>query len=191
MESGDGCFERRNRGSQDSTERLNDFLANVSHEIRTPVNAIIGLTGICIDKEKDPEIEKELVAVRTAGRKVANQIDDILDYTEIDRKSAVKNSEDYMMSSMMNDIMPDLRAMMKDEVELVIDIDSRIPSVMNTDVVKLKKIIKALVSNGMKYTKEGGVYLKISSETQPYGVNLIIEGFRIPVSECPKKNSNV
>ena len=159
----------------DSTERLNDFLANVSHEIRTPVNAIIGLSGICIDKEKDPEIEKELIAVRTAGRKVADQIGDILDYTEIDRKSAVKNCEDYMMSSMMNDIMPDLRAMMKDEVELVIDIDSRIPSVMNTDVVKLKKIIKALVSNGMKYTKEGGVYLKISSETQPYGVNLIIE----------------
>ena len=160
---------------QDSTERLNDFLANVSHEIRTPVNAIIGLSGICIDKEKDPEIEKDLIAVRSAGRKVADQIGDILDFSEIDRNNAVKNCEDYMMSSMMNDIMTDLREMMKDEVELVIDIDNRIPAVMNTDVSKLKKIIKALVSNGMKYTNAGGVYLKISSEVQSYGVNLLIE----------------
>lgn len=160
---------------QDSTERLNDFLANVSHEIRTPVNAIIGLTGVCIDREKDPEIEKNMIAVRSAGRKVANQIGDILDFSEIDRKNAVKNCEDYMMSSMINDIMTDLREMMKDEVELIIDIDSHIPAVMNTDVTKLKKIIKALVSNGIKYTNEGGVYLYITSETQPYGVNLLIE----------------
>lgn len=160
---------------QDSTERLNDFLANVSHEIRTPVNAIIGLSGVCIDQEKNPEIEKNMIAVHSAGRKVADQIGDILDFSEIDRRNAVKNCEDYMMSSMMNDIMTDIREMMKEGVELVIDIDSRIPEVMNTDVAKLKKIIKALVSNGMKYTNTGGVYLKISSDPQPYGVNLIIE----------------
>lgn len=160
---------------QETTERLNDFLANVSHEIRTPVNAIIGLSGVCIDKEKDPEIEKDLIAVRSSGRKVAEQISDILDFSEVDRKNAVKNSEDYMMSSMMNDIMTDIREMMKDEVELVIDIDNRIPAVMNTDVAKLKKIIKALVSNGIKYTNAGGVYLHITSEVQSYGVNLLIE----------------
>ena len=160
---------------QDSTERLNDFLANVSHEIRTPVNAIIGLSGVCIDQEKNPEIEKNMIAVHSAGRKVADQIGDILDFSEIDRRNAVKNCEDYMMSSMMNDIMTDIREMMKEGVELVIDIDSRTPEVMNTDVAKLKKIIKALVSNGMKYTNTGGVYLKISSDPQPYGVNLIIE----------------
>ena len=160
---------------QESTERLNDFLANVSHEIRTPVNAIIGLTGICIDKEKDPEIERDMISVRQSGKKVADQIGDILDFSEIDRGNAVKNCEDYMMSSMMNDIMTDLREMMKDEVELVIDIDNRIPAVMNTDVTKLKKIIKALVSNGIKYTNSGGVYLKISSEPQSYGINLVIE----------------
>ena len=70
----------------DATDRLNDFLANVSHETRTPINAIIGLTGICIDEEQNPERRANLVSVREAGRRVAEQISDILDFTEIDRK---------------------------------------------------------------------------------------------------------
>ena len=159
----------------ESTNRLNDFLANVSHEIRTPVNAIIGLTGICIDKEKDEDNKKNLEAVRQAGRRVSEQIGDILDFSEIDRGNIVSNLEDYMLSSAMNDLMNDIRDMKKEGVELVIDIDPTIPAVMNTDVTKLKKIIKALVSNGIKYTTEGGVYLKLHSERQDYGVNLCIE----------------
>ena len=63
----------------EDTERLNDFLANVSHEIRTPVNAVIGLTSICIDKSQHREIYGDLISVRDAGRKVAEQISDILD----------------------------------------------------------------------------------------------------------------
>ena len=159
----------------DSTNRLNDFLANVSHEIRTPVNAVIGLSGICIDKEKDPEIRKDMLSVRNAGRKVAEQIGDILDFSETDRGSAVKNSEDYMMSSLINDIMPGIREAKKAGVELVIDVDSSIPAVMNTDVAKLKKIIRALVSNAVKFTNEGGVYLGITAEKHDYGVNLLVE----------------
>ena len=159
----------------ESTNRLNDFLANVSHEIRTPVNAIIGLTGICIDKEKDEDNKKNLEAVRQAGRRVSEQIGDILDFSEIDRGNIVSNLEDYMLSSAMNDLMNDFREMKKDGVELIIDIDPTIPAVMNTDITKLKKIIKALVSNGIKYTTEGGVYLKLHSERQSYGVNLCIE----------------
>ena len=75
----------------DATDRLNDFLANVSHETRTPINAIIGLSGICIDEEDDPEKMANLISVRDAGRRVADQIGDILDFTEIDRKNLTNN----------------------------------------------------------------------------------------------------
>ena len=159
----------------ESTERLNDFLANVSHEIRTPVNAIIGLSGICIEKEQNTDVKRDMEEVQKAGRRVSDQIGDILDFSEIDRGNIVKNNEDFMLSSAINDIMSDIREIRKDSVELVIDIDPNIPAVMNTDVTKLKKIIKALISNGIKYTNDGGVYLKINSEPQEYGVNLCIE----------------
>ena len=159
----------------DATEHLNDFLANVSHELRTPVNAIIGLTTLCIDKSRHREIQGDLIAVRDAGRKVADQISDILDYSEIDRKKAVCNNEDYMLSSVLHDLVNDVKQYKSKNVELIIDVDPSIPAVMNTDVSKLKKILKSLITNGLKYTQQGGVYVRITTIKHEYGINLCIE----------------
>ena len=159
----------------EATEHLNDFLANVSHELRTPVNAIIGLTTLCIDKSKHREVEGDLIAVRDAGRKVAEQISDILDYSEIDRKKAVCNNEDYMLSSVLHDLINDIKQYKSKNVELIIDVDPSIPAVMNSDVAKIKKILKALITNGLKYTQKGGVYVRITTVSHAYGVNLCIE----------------
>ena len=159
----------------DSARRLNDFLANVSHELRTPVNAVIGLSGICLDRKSSPEMKKDLAEINNAGHRVANQISDILDFSEMDKGDLVKNCEDYILISLINDLMIDFQKINTGNIELVIDIDPMIPAVMNTDVSKLKKIILALVSNGLKFTEEGGVRLKIYAEKQVYGVNLLIE----------------
>ncbi len=158
----------------DATERLNDFLANVSHETRTPINAIIGLTGICIDAEEDPERLENLDSVRKAGRRVAEQIGDILDFTEIDRGRLTNNYEDYMLSSVLNDLVAEIRPYKPKELELVIDVDPAIPSVMNSDIGKLRKILRHLIMNGLKYTQEGGVYVRLYAIPESYGVNLVI-----------------
>ncbi len=159
----------------DATDRLNDFLANVSHETRTPINAIIGLTGICIDEEENAERRANLVSVREAGRRVAEQISDILDFTEIDRKKLTNHYEDYMLSSVLNDLVEEIRPFKPKELELVIDVDPAIPSVLNTDISKLRKILRHLIMNGLKYTHEGGVYVRLYSIPESYGVNLLIK----------------
>ena len=159
----------------DATDRLNDFLANVSHETRTPINAIIGLTGICIDEEENDERRNNLLSVRDAGRRVAEQISDILDFTEIDRKKLTNNYEDYMLSSVLNDLVGELRPFKPKEIELVIDVDPAIPSVMNTDISKLRKILRHLIMNGIKYTREGGIYVRLYAIKETYGVNLVIK----------------
>ncbi len=152
-----------------------DFLANVSHEIRTPINAVIGLTGVILEKENDPSIRPDLLAVEAAGKRVAEQISDILDYSEIDMDSLAVNSEDYMLSSVLNDLVTQLAPAKAKGIELVIDVESSIPTVMHTDVYKFKKILWHLISNSLKYTPEGGVYVHISSIPQDYGINLMIE----------------
>ena len=159
----------------ESASRLNDFLANVSHELRTPINAVIGLSGICLDKETNPEIRKDLKSIRKAGHRVAEQISDILDFSELDNDKLVKNCEDYTITSLVNDLILDFREMKKDTTEMVINVDPLVPAVLNSDVSKIKKIIKSLVSNSLKFTAEGGVYLKIGFEKQEYGINLLIE----------------
>ena len=159
----------------DATDRLNDFLANVSHEIRTPINAVIGLTSICIDDEKDREKLANLKKVREAGRRVTEQISDILDFTEIDRGNLTNNYEDYMLSSVLSDLAAEIRPFKPRNIELIIDVDAAIPSIMNTDVGKLKKILRHLITNGIKYTREGGVYVRLCAAKKPYGVNLMIK----------------
>ncbi|MBO4396210.1 MAG: response regulator [Eubacterium sp.] len=158
-----------------ATERLDDFLANASHEVRTPVNAVIGLTGVCLDREIDDDTRRDIGSIRQAGHRVAEQMSDILDYTEIDRDRLTNNPENYMMSSLLNDIVTELRPYFKPEIEFVLDVSTEIPNVMNTDVSKLKKILWHLMINGLKYTREGGVYVHITADKTEYGVNLCID----------------
>ena len=160
---------------QESTTRLNDFLANVSHEIRTPINAVIGLTDVCIEKEDNPDIKNDLISVENAGRRVAKQISDVLDYSEIEMKKLAVNVEHYMLFSVVNDVVTELAYVKPEHLELVVDVDAACPSMMATDVPKLKTIMWHLISNGIKYTREGGVYVHIYSVTQDYGVNLCID----------------
>ncbi|MCR4644149.1 MAG: response regulator [Oscillospiraceae bacterium] len=175
----------------DSTERLNDFLANVSHELRTPVNAVVGLSGICIDKVQDEEILTDLYSVRDAGLRVAEQISDILDYSEIDRGKLTCNTEDYMLASVLSDLVSELRPYKPKELELVIDVDPAIPAVMHSDVSKLRKILRHLIMNGLKYTHDGGVYVRISAVQEKYGVNLFIEVTDTGIGMTPEETERV
>ena len=159
----------------ESTGRLNDFIANVSHEIRTPINTILGLCNIEISKETDRDRKNDLVAIEEAGKRIGEQISNVLDFSEIDRNDVAVNYEDYMLSSVFNDLVSEIEPHRKKNIELIIDVEPSIPSVMNTDVDKLKKVLWHLIINGIKFTNEGGVYVHVSSVSQVYGINLIIE----------------
>lgn len=167
--------EEEKQVMSEAADRLNDFLANISHEIRTPVNAVIGLTRICIDKVKDRETKRNLMSVMQAGQKIGDQISDILDYSEVDMGSLAVNEEDYMITSLLHDIVAELSPLKRQDLELVIDVDPRIPATMRSDVAKLKKIIRHLIDNALKYTDEGGVYVHFTPEEREYGINLLIE----------------
>ncbi|MCR4807694.1 MAG: response regulator [Lachnospiraceae bacterium] len=160
---------------KDATDRLDDFLANVSHEIRTPVNAVVGLSGVCLEKEPDGELTEDIKSILEAGKRVGEQISDILDYSEIDRKILVKNDDDYMLASVLNDLVMQLRPYKRPDIELVIDVAPSIPAVMNGDVNKVRRILWHLIMNGLKYTTSGGIYVRIHSVEETYGINLCIE----------------
>lgn len=159
----------------DETRRMDDFLTNVSHEIRTPVNAVIGLTTVILKKEKDSDIRRDVLTVQRAGHRVAEKISDILDYTELDVGKLTLAHEPYMIASLVNDIVTDLRMRDDLECELVFDVSPEIPSALMGDGVKLKKILSHLISNGVKFTPKGGVYVKVYALPRSYGVNLCVE----------------
>ncbi|MCR4788648.1 MAG: response regulator [Lachnospiraceae bacterium] len=160
---------------KEATERLDNFLANVSHEIRTPVNAVMGLSSV-LEKEELPENVKESVnSIFGAGQRVSEQIGDILDFTEIDMDKLSVTNENYMISSLVNDLLVQMSSAEDYGLDLVVDMEADIPSELVGDSIKLKKILRNLITNGYKYSKEGGVYVHLYTLKREYGVNLIIE----------------
>ncbi|MGN0153309.1 MAG: ATP-binding protein [Lachnospiraceae bacterium] len=161
---------------EETNRRVEDFLTNVSHELRTPINAVTGITAVMLDKEENADKKKDILSIQMAGNRLFGQIEDILDYTEIDT-GRVKVSEDsYMISSVVNDIITGNRLSERENMpELIFDIDADIPSVLLGDEKKIKKILKHLIDNALKFTYKGGVYVRIFALPKPYGINLCIQ----------------
>lgn len=161
---------------EEANRRVEDFMANMSHELRTPINAVIGITTVMLKNEEDSEKMKDILSIRMAGHRLFSQIEDILDYTEVDTGKVIVSEENYMVLSLVNDIIIENRLMKKEkELELIFDIDAGIPSLLFGDGKKIKKIMKHLIDNAVKFTKEGGVYIRVYALKKAYGINLCIK----------------
>ena len=160
---------------KNATQRLDNFLANVSHEIRTPVNAVMGLSSVMEKEELPEQVVGNIRAISGAGHRVSEQIGDILDFTEIDMGKLTVTRETYMINSLVNDLLVQLSFAEDYGLELVIDMDPLIPAELVGDASKIKKILWHLICNGYKFTKEGGVYVHIYPIKREYGINLVLE----------------
>ncbi len=153
-------------------KETDDFLVNISHELRTPVNVVNGLTTLILQKED----RNDIAAVRDAGLRLAHQIEDIQDYTDIQRQEIPMEEEKYMITSLINDILVETSGYVnQNNLEFIIDLNPNVPAMMKGDVKKLHKIIRHLLDNAIQFTRHGGVYLKVDATRRKYGINLNIE----------------
>ena len=84
---------------------MEDFLSNISHELRTPVNVVNGMSDL-LDKKG---VGAEAASIKNAGIRLAYQIEDIQDYTECKRNSIFLEEDDYMSTSLINDVVMSFR----------------------------------------------------------------------------------
>ncbi|MEE3468173.1 MAG: ATP-binding protein [Eubacterium sp.] len=163
---------REEQEANENKEDMEDFLSNISHELRTPVNVVNGMSRLFLKKEGSDEVD----AIYAAGLRLSDQIEAIQDYTEIKREELILEEDKYMSMSLIHDVVTDFhQSNEKKNLELIVDLDPRVPSMMKGDIKKLHKIFKHLLSNAIKFTHKGGIYIKIHANTRDYGVNLIIE----------------
>ena len=168
-------IRERFQALEQDTKRADIFLANVSNEIKMPVDEVISLSDSACRIEKDERVREKLDRISYIGHKVAEQIGDILDYSELEMKRVNVLIEEYRLSDILSELVAGLKFFKRDDIELVIDVDPGLPAVMKTDAVKLKRVLWHVILNAINYTEEGGVYVRISSTEQKYGLNLIID----------------
>ncbi len=166
------ALQKREDEKISEEEDMEDFLVNISHELRTPVNVINGMSTLLLKSSDEEEVE----SIRDAGMRLSYQIEDIQDYTEIKRKDVRVEEEKYMITSLINDVISGYNIQEKQsKLDFVIDLDPAVPNLMKGDIKKLHKILRHLVSNALKFTKKGGVYLRVNAIKRDYGVNLNLE----------------
>ncbi|MCR5486257.1 MAG: response regulator [Lachnospiraceae bacterium] len=168
-------YEERIGELESINQRTEDFLANVSHELRTPINVVTGITGVMLKRERNAENREQLSSVRDAGRRLYETIEDILDYTEIDTGRVTVSAEPYLMDSIINDLITENRQFMIDgDCEAIFDVAPEIPAQLIGDGVKIKKILRHLLTNAVKFSRGGGVYVRVTALKKNYGVNLCL-----------------
>ena len=151
---------------------MEDFLSNISHELRTPVNVVNGMSDLLIKRGVGYEAD----SIKNAGVRLAYQIEDIQDYTECKRQSVFLEEDNYMSISLINDVVTSFRMNSNaEDLEMVVDLSPKTPSMMRGDIKKLHKIFRHLLENAIKFTRAGGIYVKMYTEKTDYGVNLCIE----------------
>ncbi len=165
-------ISRHKAESEDNESDMEDFLSNISHELRTPINAVNGMSTLLIKEGGGEKAE----AVRAAGLRLSRQIEDIQDYTECKRKHIILEEEDYRTDSLINDVVANFRGYQNENgLELVVDVDPSVPMMMCGDAHKLHKMFRHLLDNAVKFTHRGGIYIRVYAEAHDYGVNFCFE----------------
>ena len=138
-----------------------DFLANTSHELRTPMNAIIGMTQLALQEDLSPTVRQYLDTSHQAAQDLLTLISDILDFSKIGSGKFTLERQSFSLRDTMDRLMKtlSLRAAEKG-IELVVDIPSTVPDHLMGDGLRLRQILLNLGGNAVKFTEKGEVLIR-------------------------------
>ncbi|NIQ04144.1 MAG: response regulator, partial [Nitrospinaceae bacterium] len=145
-----------------------EFIANISHEFRTPLNGILGYAEILLYEARQlsrPDLINDLKAIESAGRHLLGLINDTLDLSKIQAGKMDLHFESFRVVDLIEDVMKTIRPLArKNENQLEVTCQGQVQS-MISDKVRVRQVLLNLLSNACKFTEKGTVHLKISVRT--------------------------
>ena len=147
-----------------------EFLANISHEIRTPINAIIGFSELMTQLINDTKQKEYIETINTAGRSLLTLINDILDLSKIEARKLEINYTPVNPRVILEEIRKILKQKLSEKnLQLIIEIQEEFPTAMLIDEVRLRQVLLNIVGNAVKFTESG--HIKISMKKEDKNIN--------------------
>ena len=141
------------------------FLANMSHEIRTPMNAILGFTRLLYETPLTTEQKSYMDAIHFSGENLLVIINDILDLSKIQSGKTTLEKSEFNIRELVNAVLGVLRPKALEKgIRLTWTVHPQVSETIKGDPVRLNQILTNLISNGIKFTEQGGVTLEITSK---------------------------
>jgi PAS domain S-box-containing protein len=162
-------LEKAKIKAEESDKLKSVFLSNMSHEIKTPLNAIIGISKMMLKNHSEslaPEQKESIKVIHDAGNRLFRLLDDILEYSEILAGNTVLtmiNIHTEALKQQINQIATD--AIGDKPIQFSISVAREFPETFNSDSVKLIQILTNLIDNAAKFTDTGSIHLSVSKDT--------------------------
>lgn len=141
------------------------FLANMSHEIRTPINAVLGMDEMILKESTEQNIKEYAVDIQNAGKNLLALINDILDFSKIESGKMEIVPVEYELSSLICDCYNMIAIKAKEKnLKFTVENDRTLPGRLYGDEVRVRQVIVNLLTNAVKYTKEGGITMSMQGQ---------------------------
>ena len=156
------------QAAETANEAKSSFLSNMSHDIRTPMNAIIGMTNIALNhSDEKRRVLDCLKKIQTASNHLLSLINDVLDMSRIDSGKATITEEEFSLA----DLVHDLNLMLRPQAEakshtLTLDVTGILQEELIGDVLYLRQIFVNIIGNAVKYTPDGGL-IQVAFSSRP------------------------
>ena len=164
---------------EEANNAKTDFLLNMSHEIRSPMNAIIGFTESILNSDdyNSDSVKSDMESIYNAGNNLLDIVNNILDISKIETSNEELNLKEYYISNIITELSSIIETRIGDNpVKLIIDVDPNIPRKLYGDHVKIYQILLNILMNAVKYTEVGKIKLSLTGDIKD---NNIVLHFKI------------
>lgn len=159
------------------------FLAMTSHEFRTPLNGIIGMSGLLLETSLTPEQTTYVKAVKASGDALLSLIEELLDYSKIEAGKIDLECRPFILSDLIEDITELLapRAQAR-QLEIASYLDEALPAEVIGDATRLRQVLLNLAGNAIKFTSSGGVALIVIPGIRPDDICFMVRDTGIGIA---------
>ncbi|MCP4115020.1 MAG: response regulator [Desulfobacteraceae bacterium] len=149
-----------------ATRYKSEFLANMSHELRTPLNSLLILANMLAENQENNLTEDQVesaASIHRSGQNLLHLINDILDLSKIEARKIELSISSISMESLLSNVRSEfMHVARKKNLDFTTSLKENVPTSITTDVHRLEQILRNLVGNAMKFTKQGAVSLSVS-----------------------------
>ncbi len=157
--------DKAKKEAEEANSVKSRFLARMTHELRTPINAILGMNQLMMNEEVSSVVYNYGKSIKSSGEQMLAIVNDILDFSKLEARKMTLVEREYDITEFVDNVSVVLSVSTQQKnLKYELDIDENIPKILYGDESKIHQIVLNFISNAVKYTKEGFVKLSIKSE---------------------------